>query len=101
MATLNVIHKRDVHKYAKDGHVVAYVGRPTPLGNPFAIGRDGTREQVIEKYRDWLAQEYRPKVEAQLAHIRYLMEHHKHVHLSCWCAPQECHASIIIEHLEA
>jgi hypothetical protein len=37
-----------------------YVGRETPgapgnvLGNPFRIGRDGTREEVVEKYRRWL-----------------------------------------------
>jgi hypothetical protein len=24
-----------------------YVGRPSPLGNPYALGRDGSREQVI------------------------------------------------------
>jgi hypothetical protein len=32
----------------------AYVGRPSPLGNPFALGRDGSREQVIARYRRWL-----------------------------------------------
>lgn len=31
-----------------------YVGRPSALGNPFVIGRDGDRETVIEKYRRWL-----------------------------------------------
>ena len=25
----------------------AYVVRPSPLGNPYALGRDGSREQVI------------------------------------------------------
>ena len=27
-----------------------YIGRPSKWGNPFVIGRDGNREQVIEKY---------------------------------------------------
>ena len=33
-----------------------YVGRgpDSPLGNPFKIGRDGPREEGIEKYRGWL-----------------------------------------------
>ena len=37
-----------------------YVGREMPgvpgsvLGNPFRIGRDGTREEVVEKYCRWL-----------------------------------------------
>ncbi len=30
----------------------AYVGRPSPLGNPYALGRDGDREQVIAKHRN-------------------------------------------------
>lgn len=31
-----------------------YVGRPSKWGNPFAIGRDGTRQEVIDKYRAYL-----------------------------------------------
>lgn len=31
-----------------------YVGRPTKWGNPFVIGRDGDRDEVIERYRGWL-----------------------------------------------
>jgi hypothetical protein len=28
-----------------------YIGRPSKWGNPFQIGRDGTRDEVIAKYR--------------------------------------------------
>ena len=31
-----------------------YCGRPSPLGNPFIIGRDGTRDEVCDKYEAWL-----------------------------------------------
>ena len=31
-----------------------YIGRPSKWGNPFVIGRDGNREQVIEKYRAYI-----------------------------------------------
>lgn len=31
-----------------------YIGRPSKWGNPFAIGKDGTREEVVEKYRIYL-----------------------------------------------
>ena len=27
-----------------------YIGRPSKWGNPFEIGKDGTREEVIEKF---------------------------------------------------
>lgn len=32
----------------------AYIGRPSKYGNPFVIGKDGTREEVIAKYQQWL-----------------------------------------------
>jgi hypothetical protein len=31
-----------------------YVGWLSALGNPFLVGRDGTREDVIARYRQWL-----------------------------------------------
>ncbi len=31
-----------------------YVGHPSPLGNPYALGRYGNREQVFAKCRHWL-----------------------------------------------
>lgn len=32
----------------------AYIGRPSKWGNPFVIGADGTRDEVVERYRTWL-----------------------------------------------
>jgi len=37
-----------VNKY-KEPYTV-YIGRPSIFGNPFQIGKDGTREEVIGKY---------------------------------------------------
>ena len=65
-------------------------GRPSPWGNPFIIGRDGTREEVIEKYRvyaikrnaldpSWLA----PLITA--------------TDVYCWCTPKACHVEVIAE----
>jgi hypothetical protein len=34
--------------------VGVYVGRPSALGNPFLVGRDGTRAEVVATYRAWL-----------------------------------------------
>lgn len=36
-----------------------YVGRPSALGNPFLVGRDGTREDVIARYRKWLRAQWK------------------------------------------
>jgi hypothetical protein len=30
-----------------------YIGRPTLFGNPFRVGTDGTRDEVIAKFRTW------------------------------------------------
>jgi hypothetical protein len=31
-----------------------YIGRPSKWGNPFVIGKDGTRDDVVAKYRAYL-----------------------------------------------
>lgn len=31
-----------------------YIGRPSKWGSPFVIGKDGNREEVILKYREWI-----------------------------------------------
>ena len=72
-----------------------YVGRPSPWGNPFMIGRDGSRAQVIERYRAWLAERARtdPKFRASLEVLRGK-------DLVCWCAPLACHADVLLEWLQ-
>ena len=63
-----------------------YIGRPSKWGNPFEIGRDGTREQVIAKYEKWLAQQ--PHLLAALGELRGKV-------LGCWCAPLACHGNVL------
>ena len=31
-----------------------YIGRPSFWGNPFSIGKDGNRDEVIEKYENYI-----------------------------------------------
>src|SRR5258708_35076297 len=45
-----------------------YVGRPSKWGNPFVIGRDGSRDEVIAKYRAWIVQQ--PALMAALHELR-------------------------------
>ena len=65
-----------------------YIGRPSKWGNPFTMGRDGTREEVIEKYRKYL----RNKPEL-LSEIHTL----KGKTLGCWCSPQACHGDVLAQ----
>ena len=66
-----------------------YVGRPTKWGNPFIVGGDGTREEVVAKYKALIAT--RPAL--QEAAKRELRGRN----LVCYCAPLACHADILLE----
>ena len=86
----------------RNGETGIYVGRPTVLGNPFEIGRDGSREEVIAKYREWF---YTHGVKS--LKVRKELQRLKHLHalsgslcLLCWCSPAPCHAEVIKEYLE-
>lgn len=60
-----------------------YVGRPSKWGNPFVIGRDGTRDEVISKYEQYLlSSDLDPK---ELKGLK----------LGCWCKPAACHADVL------
>jgi len=66
-----------------------YVGRPSPFGNPFVIGRDGDRGTVIRKYRAWLL--------AQPALVERSRRELAGKVLGCWCAPSPCHGDVLAD----
>ena len=66
-----------------------YVGRPSKWGNPFFVGASGTREVVIEMYREHIIE----MLEARPDDIKEL----KGKDLVCWCAPLQCHADVLLE----
>jgi hypothetical protein len=68
-----------------------YIGRPSIWGNPFIIGRDGTREEVIEKYRDYVLNS--PDLLSRLPTLHGKI-------LGCFCAPLPCHGDVLLELLE-
>jgi hypothetical protein len=54
--------------------------------NKFKIGRDGTRDEVIARYEQWVL--------AQPELVAALPELHGRV-LGCWCAPVPCHGDVL------
>ena len=72
-----------------------YVGRPTKWGNPFVIDLDGTREEVIDKYRNWLATKALTDF-AVYGNVTIKTEL-RGKDLVCWCAPEACHADVLLE----
>lgn len=65
-----------------------YIGRPSKWGNPFAIGVNGDRKTVIEKYRKYVMN--CPDLMDALSELRGRV-------LGCWCKPQDCHGDVLVE----
>lgn len=93
-----MIHIANRRNYSGQG---VYVGRGTPLGNPFHIGKDGTRAQVIAKYRTWLDMMARVPGSIQAAELARLLTlaREDDLVLICHCVPLACHAEVIRDHL--
>lgn len=66
-----------------------YVGRGSPFGNPFLIGKDGTRSDVIELYKKYV--QSKPELEILIKNKL------KGKDLICFCKPALCHADYLIE----
>jgi hypothetical protein len=66
-----------------------YVGRPTKFGNPFSISPTCSREQVIKRYALHLRN--RPEL------VEAIKNELRGKDLVCWCAPQACHADILLK----
>ena len=64
-----------------------YIGRPGKWGNPFTIGPDGTREEVIIKYEAYIRS--KPELLAALPELKDKV-------LGCWCAPKACHGDVLM-----
>lgn len=77
-----------------------YVGRANPrrglaesiFANPYRVDVDGSRAEVIEKYRSWLLG--RQELLLKLPELRGRR-------LACWCSPKPCHAEVLIELVDA
>jgi hypothetical protein len=58
------------------------------ISNPFVLGRDGSRDEAIGKYRAWIVTQ--PALMSALHELRGK-------DLICWCAPDSCHAEVLAE----
>lgn len=81
---MRVLNKR------RDGAPVGsvYIGRPGKWGNPFEIGKDGSRSDVIARHRAWICDQ--PELLASMSELRGR-------DLVCWCAPAACHGDTLKE----
>jgi hypothetical protein len=64
-----------------------YCGRGSPVGNPFRIGPDGTRDEVCDKFEAWAPTQ--PHVMAYIATL-------EGCDLLCFCVPARCHCNWVL-----
>ena len=68
-----------------------YIGRGSKWGNPFKIGKDGTRAEVIEKYLYYILAQ---------PHLLEALHELEGKRLGCYCKPLACHGDVLIELLK-
>lgn len=83
----------------------AYIGRGScpkrdgcvnlHLGNPYTIGKDGARAEVIAKYRDY----FLLQLETDPLFKQRVLEASEHT-CACYCKPNDCHGDVIKGYLE-
>jgi hypothetical protein len=68
-----------------------YIGRGGKWGNPFRIGADGTRDDVIIAYAKWVVNQ--PSLMAALPELKGKV-------LGCYCKPAACHGDVLVKLVE-
>ena len=98
MTTTRVVKCKTVH--GKRNFDV-YIGRrshwhpdiypQSKWANPFVEGKDGTREEVIAKYEQWILA--KPELLKDLPELRGKV-------LGCHCKPRACHGDVLVKLVE-
>lgn len=92
MKGIKVLCKTIVVNIKRNEPYDIYVGRGSKFGNPFRIGVDGNREEVIEQYRLHLWN----MIRLGKTSIDELAELYGKT-LGCFCKPKACHADILVK----
>lgn len=74
------------HKTAPKNAI--YIGRGSPYGNPFVIGKHGTRDDVCDLFEEHIL----PTLDLEPLRGKDLV---------CFCKPKRCHGDSILKALES
>lgn len=94
------------HSLALKGLPAVVVARPGPWGNPFVVGKDGTREECVRFYKcllsGYVCLTCKAPVDEQeiaLDHARRRYRQLAGKNLACWCPldGKPCHADVLLE----
>ena len=64
-----------------------YIGRGSKWGNPYKIGKDGTREEVIRLYEQYIRN----------SNLIDEIEELDGLTLGCYCKPRACHGDVLVK----
>lgn len=81
----------------RDNNYDIYIGRGSIWGNPYQIGIDGDRDEVIRKYKyDFDRGFLRPfdNIDKNINEIKGKI-------IACHCKPQKCHGDIIADYVNS
>ena len=65
-----------------------YIGRGSKWGNKYIIGKDGNREEVVDKYEEDIRQN---------KYLLSLLYELKNKRLGCFCKPLSCHGDVLVK----
>lgn len=88
-----ILNRRTLKELPKGARMV---DRSSAFGNPYEIGKDGTRDEVCEKYE----YEFLWKVEHDVEFLKKVRSLEGATALVCHCAPMRCHAQTIARYLD-
>lgn len=106
-----IVYNRTKEDYSNHPNNFAIYRGGSVLGNPYtdkplsgtmAIFQAKTREEAIEKYKDYFDVQYGHNIEFTKA-IDEIYEKYKNgetVYLECYCHPLPCHGDVIVKKLQ-
>ena len=75
-----------------EGKKERYPKKASIFANPFKTGKDGTRAEVLRKYKEHILEKLKngDLARAELSRLRGKT-------LGCWCKPEPCHGDVLVE----
>ncbi len=68
---------------------VRYPKEDSVWANPYKIGRDGTRDEVLAKYEEYIWGKIGEEPE------KFDIDNLRGKRLGCWCHPEPCHGNVL------
>lgn len=90
MINVRQLNDLPVGQGLKSGGGYVYIGRPSIFGNPYVIGIDGNRREVLQRFAHYFLVKLKnePQFRKEVLALRGKV-------LGCFCKPRLCHGDII------